>query len=59
MKSIQINLRVQRALRQATANEPSNASDYARRALVMMLRADGYHIPAVTHGDDADGRGAA
>ena len=63
MKSIQLNLRVaeplQQALRQAAAIEFSSTSDYARRALVKVLRADGYHIPAAIDCDDAAERGAA
>jgi hypothetical protein len=62
MKSIQINLCVTEPLQQAlqaAASELCSPSDYARRALVMVLRAEGYHIPAATHGDDADGRGIA
>jgi hypothetical protein len=49
---------LQQAL-QAAASELCSPSDYARRALVMPLRADDYHIPPATHGDDADGRGIA
>jgi hypothetical protein len=49
---------LQHALRQA-ANEPSGASDYARRALAKMLRAEGYYIPAATHSADGERRGSA
>jgi hypothetical protein len=47
-----------RCLRQLKTGDASKNA-FRVGQLVMMLRADGYHIPVVTHGDDADGRGAA
>jgi hypothetical protein len=58
MKSIQINLRVTEPLHQSLRQVAANESDYARRELVKVLRAEGPDIPPVAHGDDGDERGA-